>query len=334
MMKKTTIILLLSILVIFGWTLMKMSVEDQGSSTEQIQPPQATLPFWQELKSEISGYLFLSSDQAYFLLDVAGNISLEIPLVPGTTAAVISPDGRQVIYWEGGFFYLFDLETMSVAQVNQDLVGSWGDKLVWSPDGTEIYFSCLPSDRMNAEICGLEINTGDYDVLTNIRAFAGKDVFVDASPGSLSYDGGTLFYIFSVGLPGGRDVSNSIHLLNMETGHVQVLLEEKDHAFVNPYQPLIAPDGRSLLFQALVEGVREVILLDIASGEYRQITTAANEYGISLSAWGPQSLGFFGAVGRLDKNGQLISVPTFFNLDGTILHQFEELDGWIVGWYR
>jgi dipeptidyl-peptidase-4 len=111
-------------------------------SQSQLVPPGASEPLQIEAYQESpdgSWWLLETRDREYWVLDPGSGL---VRKVEGGGGSSISPDGRRILFSEGGNLHVFDLNSDEVIPLTDDGVpGSVSNRgAVWSPDGTRVAY--------------------------------------------------------------------------------------------------------------------------------------------------------------------------------------------------
>ena len=164
-----------------------------------------------------------------------------------------SPDGNALVFHsnqpgkldasEDYELYRYDLETGAITQLTFNSAHDLGPD--WSPDGSTIAFHSYSDDRsyiyiMNAD--GSNRQKLDPDGITHNAFYA-----------TWSPDGKRLALHVQANDADSTPIYQ-VYLLNMETGVAQPLME----TYVNDQFPDWSPDGNSVIFQRVDNGVRKI----------------------------------------------------------------------------
>jgi len=204
-------------------------------------------------------------------------------LTPGLTW---SPDGRKLaLAVKAGnrdAIMIIDAESGDMQKLSFDLDGIF--TVAWSPDGKSLAFSASKSPQSDLYLYNLDTKS-----LVNLT----NDIFSDADP-AFSPDGSEIFfssdrgkYVNQDSLPADFKMSEfnysqrDLYSINVNTRVIQRIT---DYPRSDETTPVCSPDGKKLLYISDRNGINNVYLRDLATGEDRPITNSISGiYQLSTS---------------------------------------------------
>jgi Tol biopolymer transport system component len=179
-----------------------------------------------------------------------------------------SPDGRYIVYTDMGYMgdlYILELATGDTTK----LADGWAESPTWSHDGRKIAYAAVqPGARAESVLTILDLETGDRIVPEALRN-------LDLYPLAWAPDGDLLFCWIRTGED--REVVQA--LVSLSTGKETVVSNAGDA----PGD--FSPDGHFLAFTDIVEGIADVYVLDVRTGQRTRITVGAERDWAPL--WSP-----------------------------------------------
>jgi Tol biopolymer transport system component len=301
----------------------------------QITPTITTLP--NDLVQNLTGIVLLLKleTRGIYTANPAGdelNLILENREHSG---AALSPDGRKLVYWFDGYMFVHDIPAQETTQVNVERIGSFQyEQMLWSGDGAQVAFDCVPPERFISEVCIMDVAAGTYQVVTDVSQYGAREQLFDGvALGSWSRDGSQIAYTLMLSREGGF-AQGVVQIVPLGTGEVHTLFDERAQTeYEQVSTPALSPDGQLLLVQADVWDVPEIFVIDVNTAEMRRITNSLNEYGTTHPVWNPEGGNFFASTVPNPQEGNLVAVPTLFNLNGEILYHMPiGFSGWVLSW--
>lgn len=173
--------------------------------------------------------------------------------VVGIGSPVLSPDGRQV-----AFRALNDIQLLTIGQRPRALTGDqwWKSDPAWSPDGSELAYSCDRGGTIDLWI--RDLNSGADRQLTNLPDQA-------AVSGTWSPDGRRIAFL---------DQTGALHTVEVATGSVRQVFT----ATFEPGRPSWSADGKVIALAAVQpysarfrEGLSKILLIEVETGAGRYV---------------------------------------------------------------
>ncbi len=196
-----------------------------------------------------------------------------------------SPDGTKLVLaaksgpWDA--LYILDVNSGKLEKhLMKNLDGAFTTS--WSPDGKRIAF--VGNKDGQSDIYLYHLDSGKIEQLTN-------DIFTDDQP-SWSPDGRYIAfvsdrqnYLDSSRVPPDFKMSNfdyqyrDIYILDLETGRMQ----RRTNTPWEEATPIFTPDGKKLAFTSDENGIFNLYMMDLATGEYYPVTNIIS--GIFQIGW-------------------------------------------------
>jgi Tol biopolymer transport system component len=292
--------------------------------------------------SEVIGKILIEQPSGIFLTTAEGKGSrLIVPQTDGLLNAALSHDGTRIAYFINGFYFIEDLQTGAVSQLNQEFIGGVPYGMGWSPDDRNIGFNCVPPNDQASEICTIDVTQQHFQVLTHLGQAVSPDKSAaggGARFGSWEEDG--VHLIFAVGFypssylsSGGRS-KRSLQILNIHTGEIVTIFDEATQSAISAIDsPMLSPDGKTVLFDGNIRQLTEIFQINADGSGLRQVTLGNHASGISHPVWSPDGSVFF-AYTASDSDPAKIGIPMLFSLNGNILLQLDIGSGRVLSWVK
>jgi TolB protein len=245
-----------------------------GSGTEPVTPGATGSPgnssAWTGEPEGILAFVsFRGGDQEIFVKDLPDGEETNLTNDPAEDFDPdISEDGSKIAFVsnrEGAgqtHIYVMDVDGGGLEQITEGSGGAQTPR--WSRDGTRIAFSLG-----GAGVAVMDADGG------NVRELLRTDATGEPAPcksgafvGGWSPDDSDIIYYSPVGTEEGQ-----LCLLSAEGGEPEVLLDAPGELAA---EPVISPDGKSVVYRGIVGGQHDIWLLDIATGERTNITDDAD----------------------------------------------------------
>jgi TolB protein len=188
--------------------------------------------------------------------------------------------------------YVMDIDGSNLINVSNRT--GWDESPTWSPDGTQLAFSCFQGNRY--EICVVNANGTGLTQITN--------------------DGGTNPTWSPDGTQIAFNKGEGIYLMNVDGSGQRAIIEEMKEES----NPVWSPDGKNIIFTAFeIPGGSGIYSLDIQSGEVSLLGGEGSLPG--TYAWSPDGTKLvFSCLNQLclmngDGSGQ-ISLTETLGIDG------------------
>jgi dipeptidyl aminopeptidase/acylaminoacyl peptidase len=200
-----------------------------------------------------------------------------------------SPDGEQIVFTSGfgmnefptpSNLGLYDPESDSVIQLTTG--PNEFRRPLWSPDGSRIIFlSDIPDNNTNYywDVFSYDLSSGEWGPVAGDAA-----LMVLNLPYSLSPDGKRIAFVDNT-----SKGFYSIMCYDMETQTTHSEIQSGWHDF----NPSWSPDGKFLAFLSYRSGKPEIWLMELSTGNLRQVTGEEDHYIDSELVWSRDSRQIF-----------------------------------------
>lgn len=149
-----------------------------------------------------------------------------------------------------------------------DLVNTFAEAPVWSPDGSLIAFDGVPGSDVSRDI--YIVNVGGTPRQRQVTTLPGFDCYPSFSP-----DGELIVYMSE------RDKNRDLYIMDLEGNDVRQLTS----ASAYDYEPNWSPDGKKIVFSSRRDGNSEIYVMD-ADG--RNVVRLTDEPKLDWRAvWSP-----------------------------------------------
>jgi Tol biopolymer transport system component len=184
----------------------------------------------------------------------------------------LSPDGTRAVYTDvfNGNVHVRDLSSGDTTKLVETGEG-WAFSPIWSPDGRKVAYGFEPPGEPEKSILRiLDLETGQESVPSALGDLS-------LIPRDWSPDGDHL----ACWINRDNGTGGSLGLVSMETGEITILVDSRAQTF-----PDFSPDGRYVAFSDVIDGNRDVYLMDVGSRTRHRITTGPEMENHPL--WAPK----------------------------------------------
>jgi Tol biopolymer transport system component len=232
--------------------------------------------------------------------------------------ASLSANGQEILFDSGGDIFLAEINTKDVKLLISD--PALDSKPVWSPSGDRFAF-----EQDNGTTILVGDRNGSVETLISANADGSFNL------GNWGPDGNEIILTELVLGTGQEGVPIAPHshiiIVNLETGKSRLLFDPGDRfEFDQPRNPVFAPNGEIVAFQAISDGHIRIFLSDIDGKNIEELTSVAGDYFNPV--WSPDGqyiLAFTG--GDIDNYYSIFSIE-----QGILVHSINGLDGLITEW--
>ena len=207
----------------------------------------------------------------------------------------LSPDGSNLAYFQDNYLYVQDIYTGKAKAINQEIIGSPGGQLRWSPDVKEIALACSTPNEPASSICLVTIEGGKVKIMVSqkdIKEQRHPFYFIELQ--DWSRDGSTIVFIYYTPSEKGQKQDFSIYLYDLSSKTTRMILDGKmQNAIVQIRSVAISPDNKMLLISGIdANSLFQVFRLNIEAGNLTQITQVTNS-SFTAPVWGYDSCHFY-----------------------------------------
>jgi Tol biopolymer transport system component len=208
-----------------------------------------------------------------YLLHIPSRLRINLTQHPATDfAPAASPDGHRIAYVSDrdGANHIFVLDLWTRQSVNLTPEGCIPGCFapVWMPDGQKLTFSTYPAPALRYQIHMKDLISGETKVF---HPSENPEYLWSWSPD------GTQFAVAALTRSTGYYDYDS-DIVNAETGKTMLYLKQAN-------SPVWSPDGQSLAYASSIGGNRDLYLLNLSTGESRQLTRMVGDE--FTPAWSP-----------------------------------------------
>jgi Tol biopolymer transport system component len=242
--------------------------------------------------------------------------------------ASLSPDGTKFAYFAGNFIYVREIKTGKKVTLNQEIVGSMGGQIRWSPDGAKLALECAKAEQPTFAICLVDTQNGQIEVLVNEK---NTDEFCSSSPTAFgpfimlqdwSQDGSTMVYTCFIIPEQGQKQKFSIYLYDLASKTSKKVYDgTTQDTLWGISTASISPDKKTLLITGEHQDyILQVFLFDLSNNTLKQLTNET-DYDSEALLWRSDSRSFY-----LHKTFRQIPYPEsnfVMNTNGFILNSVE-----------
>lgn len=274
-----------------------------------------------KIKLSLTGRVLINTSQAVYLANADGGSPVLIHIINSPVSMMsLSPDGTKLAYFQDNYLYVQDVETRNIKQLNQDIIGSIGGQLRWSPDGKKIALSCSTPSNPISSICLIDSDSGKTEILIS-QKFLGEirpSHFVELQ--DWSRDGSRMVFTYYTPSEKGQKQDFAIYLYNTSLATTQMILDSQKQDLIKQIRgATISPDNTTLLISGIgVDSSFQVFRLDLQTADLSQLEKPEN-YSYSIPVWGSDSSYFYVHLEQgmplfkedtavLDTNGNILSV--------------------------
>ena len=258
---------------------------DNITAVERVSFYNAGLFFWPNEPGKLGFTALIDGNSHPFKMDRDGRNKTDLTKASKdfTYGFNSSKDGKRIAYHKNYQIILADADGSNAKQINTGKPFNFGP--VWSPDGKHVLFvsgehyDCHPH-LVRADGTGLR-KLSDRNGYRGVVEFL--DVF-DFHGGSSdtpvwAVDGQSVFHTASVG--------KAVELFRVSLDGKRVQLTHSPEGTWH-YHPQPSPDGKSLVYGSRREGVRQLIVRDLATGAERAVTDLKKGHAAMWPHWQPR----------------------------------------------
>lgn len=281
---------------------------------------------------DISGRVLLYTTDALYLADADGSSPFLIHTVDTPLSMMsLSPDGTELAYFSGNFLYVKNIITGKIKILNQEIMGSIGGQLKWSPDGKRIALSCSTPSEPTISLCLIDEN-GNISFVLSVEhlikdSTASSEYFIELQ--DWSQDGSKLFFTFYTPSEKGQKEEFSIYYYDLPSKTTQLVFDGKSQKTIFQIRSMsISTDNKTLLLSGMDKSsLSQVFVLDIATDTLSQPMPKAS---ITTPVWTNDSCCFYVHVEQQDN---LPAQTKIFDLDGNTIASLDS-QGAVIQWLQ
>ncbi len=123
------------------------------------------------VRLDLKGRVLVEGLDAIYLENWDGSSPVMIHVIDSPIPMMaLSSDGTELAYFQDNYAYVQNIETGRVKRLNQDIIGSIGGQLRWSPDGKKIALSCSIPDDPISSICLIDTDNSNIEILVDQKS--------------------------------------------------------------------------------------------------------------------------------------------------------------------
>ncbi len=244
----------------------------------------------------------------------------------------LSPDGTELAYFQGNYAYVQDVKTGGVKQLNQDIIGSLGGQLRWSPDGKKIALSCSTPDNPMSSICLIDTDNNSIEILIDQKFLGEVRPFYFMELQDWSRDGSKIVFTYYTPPEKGQKEDFAVYLFDTSSKTIQKVLDSNKQDIITQLMGAsISPDNQSLLITGMeTNSSFQLFRLDLESRLLSELTRDTT-YSHGAPVWGGDSSYFY-------VNLRQNAIPhenstAILNTDGDVVSSLD-MQGTVIEWIK
>lgn len=281
-------------------------------------------------KAGLNGRILIGKPDSINLANWDGSFPIVLRAIDSPIPMMaLSPDGTNLAYFQGNYAYVQNIKTGNVRQLNQDIIGSIGGQMRWSPDGKKIVLSCSIPSHPISSICLIDTDNNNIEILIDQESLREVRPFYFIELQDWSRDGSIIVFTYYTPSEKGQKQDFEIYLYGMLSGTIQKVLDgKKQDAITQIRSAAISPNNKTLLISGMdASSSLQLFRIELQSGILDQLTKSTI-YWFSSPVWGGDSSYFYAdavefnvspykeSVALLTANGDILS---FLNIQGTVI---------------
>lgn len=237
---------------------------------------------------EMNEKVLVVSQGNYFIANPDGSapVLLYSAEMEPLTMASLSSDKTKFAYFKNNFLYVLDIARQATIALNQDIIGSIGGNLRWSPDGKKLAMTCSNSQHPSNSICQIDAQSGQIEFLlkqSDTDQFCSVNYmeFLD-----WSNDGTTMVYTCFIVPEKGQKQTFAIYLYDIASKTSSRIFDSSlQDSIWYLHSASLSPNNEYLLVSGADQTpIDQVFLLDLTTNNMRQLTSGS-EYHSDAFAW-------------------------------------------------
>jgi len=282
-----------------------------------------------KMELNLTGRVLIATQQAVSLANADGGSAVLIHSMNSPISMMsLSPDETKFVYFQGNYLYVQDVKTGSVKQLNQNIIGSIGGQLKWSPDGKKIALSCSTPNDPTSSLCLIDADSGRIEILISQKSLGEINPFYFIELQDWSRDGSKIVFVYYTPSEKGQKQDFQVYFYDTSLRTTQMMLDgKKQDAIIQIRGATISPDEKTLLISGIDAGSSfQIFRMDLESHSLSQLTRTAT-YSFSMPVWGSDSSYFYVHLAQnapsfkegtavLDPNGDILS---YLDIQGTVI---------------
>lgn len=262
----------------------------------------------------------------YYLFDKDGSQSNHL-FVRGESPlqmASLSPDKTKFAYFKDNFLHVHDIQTQQTLTLNEDIIGSSGWSINWSPDNKTLAMSCANAEQRKMAVCLIESQSGKITFLINEKNTdefcASKSDFIEFL--DWSRDGSIIVYTCFIVPEKGQKQLFSLYLYNLNAKTSQKVFDNSTQDTIWYLQmATISPDNNLLLINgAGIKPISQIFILDLKTYSLTQLTYE-EKFDSTAQVWRHDSNSFY--LNRISKEVPYPQSNFIMNTKGEILFSID-----------
>jgi len=284
--------------------------------------------------SSISGKTLIYTPESIYLANADGSSPVLIHTLESPLSMMsLSPDGTKFAYFSGNFLYVKDLIVSKTRTINQDVIGSMGGQLRWSPDGRKIALACSTPSEPTTSLCLID-ESGNIEFLVKAQDIASKEAhlgyFIEMQ--DWSRDGSKLVFTYYTPSEKGQKQDFSVYYYDVFSKATHLILDGKKQKVIFQIREMsVSPDNKNLLISGIGENsLFQIFILNFNTSEIGQIQLRqAPNASLTTPVWGNENCCYYIHVEQDDFSQYTVIA----DLTGNV-RQLVDIQGSVIQWIK